>query len=148
MNGRSPSVTPGGYGGESTTNLPSRSTIVRRGAVALGGSIVGNLLVLAFALVTLGSGGFDPLAVGPVTVATAIGVVGAVAVYALFVRLFAERADRRFVAIAAVVCLASFVTFVEAATIPGATTGRLAALGAMHVVPAVVCVAALTRVWR
>ncbi len=113
--------------------------------MALGGSLLGTLLLLA--LVVVGAGGFGPFAIVPVTVATAIGAIGAVAVYALFVRLFAERADRSFLAVATAVCLLSFVALVEAATIPGATTGRLTPFGAMHVVPAVVCVAVLTR-WR
>ena len=52
------------------------------------------------------------------------------------------------VALAAVALLLLFVTLPEAATLEGATTGRLAVLAFMHVVAAIVCVVALVGRWR
>jgi len=114
-----------------------------RALVAVVGAILANLTVLAVGLITVGAGGFDPFAVPPVAISTGVGALGGVVVYGLFRRLFGEAADRRFIIVAAVVTLLSFVTLPQAATFDGATTARLAVLGTMHVVAAVVVVVAL-----
>ncbi len=113
-----------------------------RALVAVVGAILANLTVLAVGLITVGAGGFDPFAVPPVAISSGVGALGGV-VYGLFRRLFGEAADRRFIIVAVVVTLLSFVTLPQAATFDGATTARLAVLGTMHVVAAVVVVAAL-----
>ncbi|MUV87775.1 hypothetical protein GJ631_14745 [Natronomonas sp. CBA1123] len=117
--------------------------LLRRGAVAVVAAIVANLLVLGVALVTLGAGGFDPFAVPPVALVTAIGAIGGTAVYVVFKRVFGPAADRRFVVVAVGVTLVSMVTLVQASSFEGATTARLAVLALMHVVAAAVTVAAL-----
>ncbi|MFW5964791.1 MAG: hypothetical protein ACOCQM_07975 [Natronomonas sp.] len=76
--------------------------IVRRGAVAVVGAVLANLLLLGVALATLGSGGFDPFAVPPVIIATGVGAIAGTAVYAGFRRAFGATADRRFVVVALV----------------------------------------------
>ncbi len=118
-------------------------SIRSRAVIAVLGAVLANLVVLAVALVAVGAGGFDPFAVPPVAIASAVGAVGGVAVYVAFRRLFGDAADGRFVIVAVVVTALSFVTLVQAATFEGATTGRLAFLGAMHVVAAAVVVVAL-----
>ena len=114
-----------------------------RVVLAVGGAVAGNLVVLGLALVTVGAGGFDPFAVPPVAIASAVGAIGGIVVYEGFKRAFGDAADRRFVIVALLVTVLSFVTLQQAATFGGATTGRLAFLGTMHVVAAAVVVAVL-----
>ncbi len=115
----------------------------RRAVLAVGGAVAVNLVVLALALVTVGAVGFDPFAVPPVAIASAVGAIGGVVVSKGFRRAFGDAADRRFVVVALLVTALSFLTLQQAATFEGATTGRLAFLGAMHVVAAAVVVAVL-----
>lgn len=122
--------------------MSTRPSIARRGALAVGGAVVANLFVLGGALVVLSSGGFDPFGVGPVAISSGIGALGATGVYAVLARL-RERPDRLFVVLATIVLLLSFATLTEAAALEGATTSRLAVLAFMHIVVAVVSVAAL-----
>ncbi|MDF9748562.1 DUF6069 family protein [Natrinema salsiterrestre] len=98
--------------------MSARPSIVRRGALAVGGSVVANLLVPGGALVVLGAGGFDPFGIGPVALSSGIGALSATGVYAVLARL-RERPDRPFVALATVVLLLSFATLVEAAALVG-----------------------------
>ncbi len=123
------------------------SEIWGRALVAVVGAVLANLAVLAVGLVTVGAGGFDPFAVPPVAIASAVGALGGVVVYVMFARLFGDAADRRFVIVAVIGTGLSFVTLQQAATFDGATTARLAFLGAMHVVAAAVVVVALVG-WR
>lgn len=89
-----------------------------RVVLAVGGAVAVNLVVLGPALVTVGSGGFDPFAILPVAIATAVGALGGIVVHAVFRRAF-----------------------------DGATTARLGVLGLMHIAAAGVIVAALVD-WR
>ena len=91
----------------------------------------------------VGAGGFDPFVVPPVAIASAVGAIGGIVVYEGFRRAFGDAADRRFVIVALLVTALSFLTLQQAARFEGATTGRLAFLGTMHVVAAAVVVAAL-----
>ncbi|MCW8172854.1 hypothetical protein D8S78_14150 [Natrialba swarupiae] len=47
-----------------------------RVVLAVGGAVAANLAVLALALMTVGAGGFDPFAVPPVAIASAVGAIG------------------------------------------------------------------------
>lgn len=114
-----------------------------RVVLAVGGAVGANLVVLTLALMTVGAGGFDPFAVPPVAIASAVGAIGGVVVYEGFKRAFGDAADRRFVIVALLVTALSFLTLQQAATFEGATTGRLVFLGGMHVVAAAVVVAVL-----
>ncbi len=118
-----------------------------RVVLAVGGAVAVNLVVLGLALVTVGAGGFDPFAVLPVAIATAVGALGGVVVHAVFRRAFGDTADRRFVLAAIFVTLLSLGLLEPASAFDGATTARLGVLGLMHIAAASVVVGALVD-WR
>ncbi|WP_101295493.1 DUF6069 family protein [Halegenticoccus soli] len=128
-----------------TSVAPSRTSIVERGLIALALAVLANALIrgIAVALVS-GAESVDPLGWGPVLVSTAVAATMATGVYAALVR-FTGRPTRNFVALAAVVLVASLIPIATVApSIPGVTTPVLGALVAMHVASAVAIVAALT----
>ncbi|MCL9817691.1 DUF6069 family protein [Natronocalculus amylovorans] len=120
-----------------------RNSLVRRGATVVITAIIVNVAMLATALVIFGAGGFDPFSVAPVAIATGVGAVGGVVVYAGCQRLFGAAADRWFMVIAVVAAVLSLITLQQAATFPGATTPRLAVLGLMHLLTAAVVIGGL-----
>lgn len=122
-------------------------TDLQRGALAVIGAIGVNLGILAASLATVGAGGFDPFAVLPVAIATAVGALGGVVVHAGFRRVFGDAADRRFVLAATLVTLLSFGLLEPASAFDGATTARLGVLGLMHIAAAGFVVAVLVG-WR
>lgn len=120
----------------------SRPLAVRSG-LAIVLSVVVNLIVLFAADALAVAPGFEPFEVPSVAFLSAAGAVGAVVVYALL-RRYADRPDRTFARVAAVVLVLSFVPDVlllsrdPAATVPGVLVLML-----MHVVVAAVCVGLL-----
>lgn len=121
---------------------PTLREIGRRTALAVGGAVVGNLLVVALAYVTVGL--FGPLTPEPVVLVSTMTAIGAAVVYLVFTRLFATP-ERPFVVLAALVLAASFLFLEFAATLDGATVPRLVVLALTHVVAAVAIVAALIQ---
>lgn len=119
--------------------------LIRRGAVATGLALVVNAFVV-FATTSTGAvEPFQPLGYPRVLFLTALGTVGATAVYSL-IRQRRARPERDFAVVVVVVLLASFVpdlTFVP--TLPGATTPAITVLMAMHVTTAAISYAVLTR---
>lgn len=120
-------------------------SIPRRGAVAVLGSLVVNALFLAVVDAAGIAPDFMALTYPPVLFLTAVGAVGATAVYWL-VRRYAGRPVRTFRVVAAVALVLSFVpdlallAFDPMATVPGVVV-----LMAMHVTVAAVAVGVLTR---
>ena len=119
------------------------NSTIRRGAMVVVTAIVVNVVTLAIALIRFGAGGFDPFGVAPVAIATGVGAVGGLVVYAGCQRLFGSAADRWFMIIAVVAAVLSLITLQQAATFPGATTPRLAVLGLMHLLTAAVVIGGL-----
>lgn len=119
------------------------SASLQRAVVAVSGATIANLIVLGIALATVGANGFDPFSVAPVALFTVLGASAGVLVHVGFHHVFDAGADRRFVLVAAIATVLSFVPLPWATGYDGATTVRLAILGGMHVVAAVVVVAAL-----
>jgi hypothetical protein len=121
--------------------------------IALIGSVAANLIVL-FALrpfVINPAMPLHSLAIGPVGVLTAMGVVGATVVYALM-RSLMTRPNKPFIWISIIVLIASFVPdflIIGNTTGPfaGATISSALVLMLMHVVAAVIVIWALTTKW-
>jgi len=114
-----------------------------RGGLAVVLSVEANLAVLFAADALAVAPGFEPLQVGSVAFLSAAGAVGAVAVYALL-RRYADRPDRTFVRVAAVVLVVSFLPDVALPSLdPAATVLGVLVLMFMHVVVAAVCVGLL-----
>lgn len=123
-----------------------RRTLAKRAAAAVALSLVVNWLLLGAVLAGDLVVRFDPIAYPPVTIFTAVGAVGASAVYAALWR-FVDEPDRPFTLVAAVVLLFSFVPdYLLLGSDPGATVPAVVFLAFLHVTTAVACVAALT--WR
>lgn len=115
----------------------SRNQLARRGlsatAVALAAVAIVRVVGVALApdLAAL-----DPFGWGPIVVVTLVSAVAGTVVYALVSRR--ENGDQLFVALAALVFLASLVPVAfGAATIPGMTTLGLVLLAVMHLVAAI-----------
>lgn len=114
-----------------------------RGAVAVVVSVLVNV-VLVLAVGALGiAPGFRPLAVPPVAFLSAMGAVGATAVYWGLTR-YRNAPDRSFVRLAAVVLVLSFLPDVGLLlNDPAATVAGVVALMVMHVVVAAASVGSL-----
>ncbi len=120
------------------------------GLLAVLAAVVVNLIIRTFAVVAFGLSGFLPLAVGPTVVFTVVGVLGAVAVFALVAR-FAREPVRLFVRVAFVVLLLSLVPDVLlllAGSVPGTTVAGVLALMAEHVATWAIAVGTLTTLAR
>lgn len=135
---------------ESETNaIVSPSGIVQRGLLAVVIAVFANAL-LRVGSVTLvpALAAVEPFGWGPIVASSVVAAIGATVVYWTLAR-FTERPNRNFTAVAGAVLALSFVPLATAApAIPGMTTAGVLALGAMHVVSAVVIVAALTGAVR
>jgi hypothetical protein len=119
------------------TPLPTRA-VLRRGIVALlvGVLAVGVTRAIAGLIVTVPPG-FGPAQWGATLGVTAFAAVIATLVYAVLDR-FTARPDRNFLVVAVAVSLLMLVPVATVApSIPGATTGLLGVLVALHVVAAV-----------
>ncbi|QLG50407.1 DUF6069 family protein [Natrinema halophilum] len=130
--------------GSSSSGTASLSGIALSGAVALVLSLGVNWLIVFGA----NAGGIAPnlmaLNYSPVSLFTALGVVGATVTYGILTRVAVDP-DRPFAAVAAIVLLISLLP--DFIVIPGEPGGSLVAgtiLGAMHVTTAVICVGTLT----
>lgn len=121
--------------------------LLRRGAVAIVGSILLNWLILT-AVVTTIVGPYEHLQFVPVTFWTTVGAIGAVITYGLIDR-FSDSPDRTFIIVAAVVLVLSFVPDIGLlVSDPEATVGAVTVLMIMHVTVAAISVATLTDdVW-
>lgn len=129
--------------------IVSPSGIVRRGLLAAVLAVLANTL-LRIGSVTLvpALAAVEPFGWGPIVASSVVAAIGATVVYWALAR-FTERPNRNFTAVAGAVLALSFVPLVTAApAVPRMTTAGLLALGAMHVVSAVVIVAALTGAVR
>lgn len=116
----------------------------RGGAAVLLAVVVNGLVVIAADAVGVAPG-LEPLAIGPVTLFTALGVVGATVVYAVVERV-AARPRRTFVGLAAVVLALSIVPdVVYVPTMANATVAGAATLALLHVTTAVIAVGILLR---
>jgi len=127
------------------------SRIAWVGALAIVAAVVANLLTRAVVLAVMDlPTGFDPLEVGPIAILTAIGVLGAVIVFAIVTRV-ARRPIRTFsiVGMAALVisCIPNVLLALDptAAPMPGGTTSAFLVLILFHVVAAFVAILILTR---
>lgn len=119
-------------------------TIAIRGGLAVALSLLANWLLLGAVLAGDLAPPFEHLSLPPVTLFTTLGALGATAVYWGLQRV-SERPDRAFVVVAAVALVASFVPDLSLLRDdPAATVPAVAALMAMHVLTAAICVAVLT----
>jgi hypothetical protein len=131
------------------TESPTRvgmNRFVKDGLLTVLVAVIANALVRVVALSFIAvPAGFFLLEWGPVIASSAVGAVGATAVYSVITRV-SHRPNRTFTVVAAVVLL-SFGTFVgPAPPLVSAPAPILAVLAMMHVVVAVVSVGVLTRV--
>jgi hypothetical protein len=124
------------------------------GLVAVVGSVAANLLARPLLMAATGlTEQFLPLNIGPIATFTVIGVALGVGVFALLVR-FTRRPLRLFTIIAlvalAVSCLPNVLAALNpsAMPMPGASAAGFLALIVFHIIPAVVTIAALTRLTR
>lgn len=128
------------------TASPSVGTgaLATRGAVALALSLGVNWLLLWAFLTTDVVTAHQALEFAPVTLLTTFGVVGAVLVYALLDRRYADP-NPPFVLVALAALVASFVPDVAVYLFDEeATLGVALALMTLHVPPALACVGSLT----
>ncbi|WP_435334439.1 DUF6069 family protein [Haloarchaeobius sp. TZWWS8] len=135
-----------------TVRAPAKSfqplrAILERGATGAGIAVIVNtlLLVLGDRFVAIPAG-FEPLSIGSVVTASAVGALAATAVYAVLDRVVDET-DRTFTVVAAAVLLLSLVPiFAVAPTMAaGVGPGVLGLLVLMHVAVAAASVGTLTH---
>jgi len=121
--------------------------LLRVGALAIGASVVANLLIRIIAVNVLGIGkDFPPLGWGPPIVFTIMGVLGAIIVFAIVAR-FSKRPIRLFRIIGLVVLVLSLIPdimLLRANTMPGTTLGSVLTLMLMHVATGVITIWLLT----
>lgn len=132
---------------ETTSTAPVPATrLAIDGVLAVVVASVVNVLVRFVAVSPLAvPAEFGPLGWVPVLNTTAVGVLGATAVYGILTRV-SERPDRAFLGIAAAVLALSFVPLlVPPAFLAGAPASVLGTLAVMHVTTAVVAVGLLLR---
>jgi hypothetical protein len=121
--------------------------------VAAIGSVIANLIIL-FVLRPIVINPAMPLhalSVGPVTGLTIFGVIGAAIVYAIM-RAFMARPQKAFISVAVIVLI---VSLIPDYMVIGVTTGPFAGgslptaltLMLMHVVEAIIVVAAFVKIW-
>ncbi|THE66556.1 hypothetical protein D8Y22_01800 [Salinadaptatus halalkaliphilus] len=125
------------------TKRPLRA-LLRRGGIAVGGSLLVNWGIVAAVRATALVGPLEYFQFGPVTLWTTVGVIGAVVVYRI-VDALSGRPDRTFTVVAGAVLVLSFGPNVGLFLFdPAATAGGVVGLMSMHVTTAIICVAALT----
>jgi hypothetical protein len=120
------------------TDRPERiasGRILKVGALAIGASVVANLIIRIIFVNLLGIGKeFPPLGWGPPIIFTIMGVLGALIVFAIVAR-FAKRPIRLFRIIALVVLVLSLLPdlgLLNANAMPGTSLGSVIALMLMH----------------
>lgn len=124
----------------------SMTRLATFGLLAAFVASVVNVLVRGAAIILFDvPAGFEPLAVGPVTTTTVIGVVGATAVYGGLSRV-SNRPGRAFIGIGTVMLVLSFVPLLAPpAFLADAPASVIGTLGLMHVTTAGVAVGAMLR---
>jgi hypothetical protein len=137
----------------STSTLSDRSErvasgrLLKVGALAIGASVVANLIIRIIFVNLLGIGSeFPPLGWGPPIIFTIIGVLGAVIVFAIIARV-AKRPIRLFRIIGVVVLVLSLLPdlgLLSANTMPGTSLGSVLALMLMHVAAGAITIWLLT----
>lgn len=132
------------------TDQPERiasGRLLKVGALAIGASVVANLIIRIIFVNLLGIGQeFPPLGWGPPIVFTIMGVLGAVIVFAIVAR-FAKRPIRLFRIIALVVLVLSLLPdlmLLNANAMPGTSLGAVIALMLMHVAAGAITIWLLT----
>ena len=129
-----------------STRPADLGTLARRGGTALVLAVLANAVLVFLADLAAVAPDLAHLSYGRVAVFTALGVIGATAVYGVLTRLV-DDPDLTFAGLAAVLLVLSMVpTAVVIPGEPGATTLGTVALGVAHVPPAVAAVAVLTNV--
>jgi hypothetical protein len=137
----------------STSTLTNRTEriatgrLVQVGALAIGASVVANLLIRIITVNVLGIGqDFPPLGWGPPIIFTIMGVLGAIIVFAIIAR-FSKRPLRLFRIIGLVVLVLSLlpdIGLLSANTMPGTSLGSVIALMLMHVAAGAITIWLLT----
>jgi Family of unknown function (DUF6069) len=137
----------------STSTLADRTErvatgrLLRVGALAIGASVVANLLIRIIFVNVLGIGTeFPPLGWGPPIIFTIMGVLGAIIVFAIIAR-FAKRPIRLFRIIGLVVLVLSLlpdIGLLNANAMPGTSLGAVIALMLMHVAAGAITIWLLT----
>ena len=137
----------------STSTLTDRSErvasgrLLKIGALAIGASVVANLIIRVIFVNLLGIGTeFPPLGWGPPIIFTIMGVLGAVIVFAIVAR-FAKRPIRLFRIIGVVVLVLSLLPdlgLLNANAMPGTSLGSVIALMLMHVAAGAITIWLLT----
>ena len=129
------------------TTSPDTSTIATRGGLAAAVAVLANAAVVLVAQSLGVAPGFRALTLPPVIFLSALGAVGATAVYWGLARRTADP-DRTFVRIATAVLVLSFVPdFALLGADPSATVPGVVLLMLMHVVVAAAVVGLLVY-WR
>lgn len=130
-------------GTATVTHAGWRSRFGYRVGAALAASVLFNVVLVGIATAVGVAPGFRPVAVVPVALLSAVGVLGATGTYLVLDRL-SDTPDRLFRLVAVAVLLVSFVPDVlllsadPAATVPGVVV-----LMVMHVVVAAACLSFL-----
>jgi hypothetical protein len=121
--------------------------LLKVGALAIGASVVANLIIRIIFVNLLGIGKeFPPLGWGPPIIFTIMGVLGALIVFAIIAR-FGKRPIRLFRIIALVVLVLSLLPdlgLLNANTMPGTSLGSVIALMLMHVTAGAITIWLLT----
>lgn len=123
--------------------------LAARGAVAATAAVAVNAVVRTVAVAGLGvPARYAPLGWSMLVGATVVGVLGATAVHGLIARL-SVRPDRTFVAVAGLVLLTSFGSFLAPpAFLAGAPASVTATLVVLHLTTAAVAVGTLVGLGR
>ncbi|MDQ2997428.1 MAG: DUF6069 family protein [Chloroflexota bacterium] len=137
----------------STSTLTDRTEridngrLLRVGALAIVASVIANLIIRIITVDLLGIGKeFLPLGWGPPIIFTIMGVLGAVAVFAIVAR-FSKRPIRLFRIIGLVVLVLSLlpdIGLLNANAMPGTSLGSVIALMLMHVAAGAITIWLLT----
>lgn len=137
----------------STSTLSDRAErvaggrLLRAGALAIGASVIANLIIRIIAVNLLGIGeGFMPLSWGPPIVFTIIGVLGAIIVFAIIAR-FAKRPARLFRIVGLVALVLSLLPDIGLLTsnsMPGTSLAAVITLILMHVAAGAITIWLLT----
>ena len=129
------------------TGRISGGRLWRVGALAIGASIIANLIIRIIAVNVLGIGeGFMPLTWAPPIVFTIIGVLGAIIVFAILAR-FSKRPIQLFRIIGIVALVLSLLPDIGLLTsnsMPGTTLAAVITLMLMHVAAGAITIWLLT----